>query len=134
MNWSRVVLGGVVAGVVMTVANFVMHGMILSGTYVKYPQVFAQEGGGEPWFAVIGIVVSLVAAIAFGKSRGSWADGWSGGATFGALLGLTVGFVNFYWPIVLDGFPYYLSWCWLGVDVIAFVLSGAVLGVMIKKA
>jgi hypothetical protein len=35
---------------------------------------------------------------------------------------------------VIEGFPYYLIWCWLGIDVIAFAAMGAVLGAILRRA
>ena len=57
-----------------------------------------------------------------------------GGVTFGFFLGLVAYFTNFYNPLVIEGFPYYLSWCWGAINVISFLVLGAVLGLMMKKA
>ena len=42
MNWTRALIGGVVAGIVVWIADFVMHGILLGETYARYP-VFTQE-------------------------------------------------------------------------------------------
>jgi hypothetical protein len=133
MNWTRVILGGVVAGVVTNVADFVMHGILLGPTYAKYPEAFSQTQANPAYFAAISIVVGIFTAVLFGKSRGSWAPGWKGGAAFGFFLGLAVFFANFYNPLVIEGFPYHLSWCWGGIGVIDGVLAGAVLGAIVPR-
>lgn len=134
MNWSKAILAGVVGGIVMTIADFVTHGMIMASTYMKYPEVFRQDEAGVHYFFLVGIMISIMAAILFGKTRSAWADGLMGGVTFGFFLGLVVYFTNFYNPLVIEGFPYYLSWCWGAINVISFVVLGAVLGLMMKKA
>lgn len=134
MNWTKVVLAGVAAGIVMNIADFIMHGFILGNTYTRYPEVFSQEQANPMHFFMVSICIAIMAAILFGKTRGSWADGVMGGVTFGFFLGLVSFFSNFYNPLVIDGFPYYLSWCWGGTNVISGVIGGAVLGAIYKSA
>lgn len=134
MNWGKVILGGVLAGIVVTLAGYVLHEVILGATYEKYPDVFTQQGGSPAWFFVIGILISLFAAILFAKTRRCWADGLMGGVTFGFWLGMVAFFSTFYNPLVIDGFPYFLSWCWGGCNLIEAVLGGAVLGLVFKTA
>jgi len=56
-----------------------------------------------------------------------------GGVAFGFLLGLVYFFQPFYNPLVIQGFPYHLAWCWGGVNLIDSVLFGATVGLIIKK-
>lgn len=76
MNWTRVVIGGIVAGIVTWLADFVMHGVIMGETYKKYDQVFSQTQANPVTFLAISIVVTLCVAILFGKTRASWGSGW----------------------------------------------------------
>jgi hypothetical protein len=96
MNWTRVLLGGLVAGIVTNLADFVMHGMIMAHTYKNYYQVFTQTQASPAKFAAVSIVVSIFIAILFAKTRGSWADGARGGVALGLLLGLAVFLINLY--------------------------------------
>ena len=133
MNWTRVLVGGFAAGIVTFLADFLMHGIIMGETYKKYPGVFTQTEGNPAWFGVISVAVAICVAILFARSRGSWGAGWKGGATFGLCFGVAVFFMNFYSPLVIDGFPYYLGWCWGGIGLIDGVLAGAVLGALIPR-
>ena len=92
MNWTRILLGGLAAGIVMTIADFVMHGMIMGPTYMKHPEVFDQTAANPLWFVLVAICISLTLALLFGKTRASWAPGWKGGLTFGFFLGLVAFF------------------------------------------
>jgi hypothetical protein len=132
MGWLRVLIGGIVGGIAVSIANFVMHGFILGSTYMKYPEVFTQEEANPGAFFGVAIVVGIFAAMLFAKTRASWAPGIVGGVNFGFMVGMTYFFVNHYFPMVLEGFPYYLAWCWAGVDLIGFVIYGAVLAFFIK--
>ncbi len=134
MNWSKVLLAGVVGGVAMNISEFIMHGLILAGTYESYPDVFTQEQANPLWFLLVALCIATAAAILFSKTRQSWADGAGGGATFGFWVGLIVFFPPFYSSLVIDGFPYFLSWCQGGANLVGAVVLGATLGVVIKRA
>lgn len=132
MNWNRIVVAGLVAGFVTFIADFVMHGLILGNTYTRYA-VFSQEQANPLWFLAISLCIGIIAAIFFAKTVDSWAGGWRGGAAFGLFLGLVAFFSNHYYPLVLEGFPYFLSWCWGGVGIINGVIAGSVIGAIYKK-
>ena len=133
MNWTRIVLGGLAAGIVTNLVDFVMHGILLADTYKKYSEAFTQVQTNPAKFFAVSVAVSLCAAVLFAKTRSSWAAGWTGGASFGFFLGLAFFFTNFYNPLVIGGFPYYLGWCWGGIGVIGGVIRGAVLGAVIPR-
>lgn len=131
MNWGKTLLGGVVGGIAMMIANFVMHGVIMADTYRRYPEVFEQEEVGPLWFTLICVLIGVVLGILFAKTRRSWAKGLAGGVAFGFLVGMTHFFANFFDALVYQGFPYYLAWCHGGMDAIAFTVAGAVMGLVI---
>ncbi|HLF55259.1 MAG TPA: hypothetical protein VI942_00295 [Thermoanaerobaculia bacterium] len=133
MNWTRVVLGGLAAGIVTNIVDFVMHGMLLGKTYQRYTEAFSQTPANPLHFFVVAVAIGVLTAVLFARSRGSWGDGWKGGATFGLYLGLAGFFASFYNPLVIDGFPYYLAWCWGGIHVIDGVVGGAVLGAVVPR-
>ena len=79
MNWTKAVIAGVLGGIAVTVADFVMHGVIMQDTYMKY-DLFTKEEANPLYFALIAICIGITVAFLFAKTRGSW------GAA--ALLGL----------------------------------------------
>ena len=133
MNWGRVFAGGIVGGIVVNLVDFVLHGQVMAETYKKYDTVFSQKEANPAYFFAAAILVGIFVALLFAKTRASWAEGWKGGATFGLFFGLATFFMNFYNPLVIADFPYYLSWCWGGSGVIDGVVGGAVLGSIIKR-
>ena len=132
MNWGRIALAGVAAGIVTTVSDFVLHGVVMAPTYQRLSQVFSQTQANPAWFVLVAVTICVTAALLFARTRGSWAGGWKGGLTFGFFLGLVLFFQGFYDPLVLDGFPYYLSWCQGGIAMIDSLLAGAVIGAVLK--
>lgn len=132
MNWTRIGLAGLAAGLVTWISDFVLHGMVMAPTYKRLSQVYSQAQANPAWFLLVAVTLTVMAAILFAKTRGSWAGGWMGGLTFGFFLGLVLFFQRFYDPLVIDGYPYYLAWCQGGINMIDSLLAGAVLGSIIK--
>ena len=133
MNWTRTLLAALVGGIVMWLVSFVLHGMILADTYMKYPEVFIQGEGNPLPFLVVELFIAFPTAVIFAKTRGRWAAGVGGGVVFGFWLGLIGGFAQHFSPLTIQGFPYYLAWCWFGTNMITSMVLGAVLGLMIKS-
>ena len=131
MNWIKVLITGLVGGVVIWLYNFLMHGLIMAKTYKKY-EIFRDDA--SPVFYVLAFVfIAIAGALLFAKSRGSWADGVKGGITFGFFVGLIIFFSQFMNVLMYKGFPYHLSWCWGGIELIGWMVFGAVAGLLIKK-
>ncbi len=133
MNWNKSLLIGAVGGVVLWLYNFVMHGMIMRNAYVGN-MVFRQEEGSPLSFLLVEVCIGLAGAFLFVKTRNAWADGPKGGITFGFFMGLVAFFAMFIYPLVINGFPYYLTWCWGGIVMIGWLIYGAVAGLIYKKA
>ena len=133
MDWKKAIIAGVVAGIAMNIAEFIMHAVIMASTYAKYPEVFTQEGDNPIFFTLVALCISISAAILFGKTRQSWADGFKGGATYGFFLGMPFFFVRFYDALVYEGYPYYLSWCQGTINLIVIMIAGGVMGLMYRR-
>ncbi|MFQ6116617.1 MAG: hypothetical protein ACE5NG_21390 [bacterium] len=133
MNWTKALVAGVVGGLVVGVYNFLVHGFIMGRTYQVRPEVFRADASFI-WFFVVAVVVGIAGAFLFAKSRSSWSAGVQGGVTFGFWVGLVAFFAQFYNPLVFQGFPYFLTWCWAGITLIGWLIFGAVVAVMYKEA
>lgn len=133
MNWNRLVPAALVGGLAMWLASFVLHGMVMAATYAKYPEVFTQKAANPFSFLAIEILIALPAAALFARTRSAWAPGIGGGLTFGFWVGALSFFAQFFHPLVLEGFPYYLGWCWGGINMIVSLILGAVLGAILPR-
>ena len=76
----------------------------------------------------------MPSAVIFARTRSSWSTGVGGGVTFGFWLGLFGFFAQFFNPLVIEGFPYYMGWCWGGINLIVALVLGATLGAIIKAS
>ncbi len=132
MNWTKAVIAGVVGGIVVNLYSGLMHGVIMSQTYTEYT-IFAMDTN-PIWFFVVSISIGVAGALLFGKTRGAWGAGVKGGVMFGFFIGLVSFFGQFYSPLVINGFPYFLSWCWGGISLIGWMIFGAVAALLYKEA
>ena len=132
MNWGKVLMTGAVGGVVLWLYQFVMHGLILGNTYAGM-SIFIQTGSPF-WFLAIAVTTGIGGAMMFSKTRNVWGAGIKGGVTFGAILGIVPFFGQFYFPMLIDGFPYYLAWCWGTIAIVGWMIFGAVASFIIKES
>lgn len=133
MNWTRTLLAALVGGIVMWLMSFLLHGLVMGSTYMKYPEVFTQEQSNPLWFLIIEVLIAFPAAVIFARTRASWSDGIAGGLVYGFWFGLVGSFAQFFPPLIMEGFPYFLGWCWFGINLIVALCLGAVLGLMIRR-
>jgi hypothetical protein len=130
MQWSKAIIAGAVGGVVTAIYNFVTYGLIMGSTFQKYT-IFRNDAN-PAWFFVIAILTGLAGAVFFAKSRSAWSAGVKGGVNFGFWVGLIGLIANFYQPLTVAGYPYYLTWCTGGILLIGWMVYGAVVGAMYK--
>ncbi len=131
MNWTKALFTGIVGGIVVCAYNFLMHGVIMANAYTKY-SVFRQDAANPLWFFVVAIVLGIFGALLFAKTRSSWAAGIKGGLAFGFWLGMVAFFFQFYNPLIFEDFPYHMSWCWGGINLIGWMVFGIVAGIIYK--
>lgn len=131
MNWGKVLLTGTVGGVVVNIYQWLMHGFIMEATYKSY-EVFGRDPANPVWFFVVAITIGIAGAMLFSKTRSAWGEGVKGGVMFGVFVGLISFFAQFYFPLVINGFPYFLAWCWGGINIIGWMIFGAVASFMVK--
>ncbi len=132
MNWMKIVLAGLAGGIARNLVDFVMHEGIMGSTYQSLPDVFTQTPANPIWFFVNAIITGIVVAALFARSYKCWPRGWKGGLHFGFWFGLATFFYGFYFPLVVDGFPYFLAWCWGGIQLIGCLVLGVVIGAIYK--
>lgn len=134
MKSSKFWIAVVAAGVAANVFDYVVHGMILQNAYYsKLTDLMNQEG--NPAFYVIGDFIAIfVLAWVYDKVYGSFGGGPKGGAMFGLYAGVLINFpMGIFFHLMFKGFPYALSWIWMVLGVIFYVMAGAILGAMYKK-
>ncbi len=132
MNVKKVLLAGLVVGVVMNVFDFVVQGQLLAGYYAQLS--FLKREPPIPWLVVGDFVAALVFVWVYDRVFSSFGGGAKGGATFGLYAGVLVNFPTWIFAnLIFVDFPYGLAWVWTLVGVAWGVIAGAVAGATYKK-
>jgi len=135
MKLQKLLVATVVLGVVWNVLDFVVHGMILSGSYYSQLTALFRQDVPIAWFVIGDFIAAFVFVWIFDRLSGGFGGGPKGGATYGLYAGILVNFPTWIFAHLLYvGFPYGLAWIWTIYGIIAFVIAGAVTGTMYKKS
>ena len=134
INWNRVILGGLVAGVIINIFEFVLHGFVLAKDMDAAVRALGREVGGGAllmflaWGFLVGIfAVWLYAAIRPRYGAGPKTALCAGAAVWG--LGYLLAAVT---PIALHLFPRRLMAIGLAVGLVE-VLVGTVAGAWLYR-
>lgn len=131
MNIRKWLIIGIVVGIVAAVYDVIVHGSLLASYYTRAP--FRQDAS-LAWMLVSNIVAGLVFAWVYLKVAGSFASGVRGGITMGFYAGVLVNFPSaIFLNLVLQDFPYGLSWLWVVSGIVFYVIAGAIAGALTKK-
>jgi hypothetical protein len=122
---------GLTLGVVANVLDAVVQGTVLAGYYAGPP--FSQENR-IAWLVVGDFIAALVFAWIYLRLAPRTPAGAAGGAIFGLYAGVLVNFPkNIFLHLLIQGFPYALSWIWTFYGIVWYVILGAIAGAMNRK-
>ena len=130
INWTRVILGGLVAGLIINIFEYVLNGVVLAKDMEAAITALGRQmsGGALLMFSVWGILVGIFAIWLYAAIRPRYGAGPKTAACAGAAvwgLGYLLASVT---PIALHLFPRHLMAIGLAVglvEVIAGTLAGA---------
>jgi len=130
INWTRVILGGLVAGLIINIFEYVLNGVVLAKDMEAAITALGRQMGGGAllMFSVWGILVGIFAVWLYAAIRPRYGAGpktalCAGAAVWG--LGYLLASVT---PIALHLFPRHVMAIGLAVglvEVIAGTLAGA---------
>ena len=122
---------GLTLGVVANLLDVVVQGTLLAGYYGGPP--FSQENR-VVWLIVGDFIAALVFTWVYLRLAPQALAGSAGGATFGLYAGVLVNFPkNIFLHLLIQGFPYALSWIWTVYGIVWYVILGAIAGAMNRK-
>jgi hypothetical protein len=91
INWKGVVLGGLLAGVLLNVVDWVLYGMLLSKDYSAAMQALGKQGSMDnlvPWFVFLDFVSGIALLWVYAAIR----PRFGAGPKTGVIAGLAVWF------------------------------------------
>ncbi len=134
INWTRVVLGGLAAGVVINVFEFVLNGVVLAKDWEAAATALGKQMGGVEimMFNVWGFLVGIFAVWLYAGIRPRYGPGpktaaCAGSAVWG--LGYLLASVT---PLVLKLFPVRLMVIGLAVGLVEVIVA-TLLGAWLYK-
>ena len=134
MKSSKFWLAVLVAGVVMNILDYIIYGMWLGNAYFMQNTVLFRQDTNPIWYVIGDFVGVFVFVWVYSKISGSFGPTVQDGVKAGLYLGI---FANFpLWilmNLMLNGFPYSLSWISTIYGIIWCMIVGAIVAAVMKK-
>lgn len=133
MKSGRFWLAVLVAGVVMNIVDFVVHGLWLGPTYMMQHTTLFRQDVNVAWWIVGDFIWVFVFAWIFSKVSGSFGSTVKDGITAGFYLGVFANFpLALYMHLMFNDFPYSLSWISLIYGIVWYMIVGAIFAAVLK--
>jgi hypothetical protein len=129
---KRILLGGIAVFVLWSVLDFIIHGVILRGTYEATASLWRPMAEMKMGLMY---VTTFIHALAFASIYG-WLVGSKGlltGFRYGLLYGIGVGIGMGYGTYSVMPIPYSMALTWFLGTVTSATLGGLLLGIIIRK-
>jgi hypothetical protein len=101
VDWGRVILGGIVAGIIIDIVEFVLNGIVLAGQWsaVIADRRLPMMGTTEiVWFNIVGLATGIAAVWTYAAIRPRFGSG----PKTAVCAGLLIWFVGY---LLADAFP-----------------------------
>ena len=130
--WKRAVLAMIAVFVAWSVLDFVIHGVILGGTYAVTPELWRPM---EEMKTGLMYGVGVIAAVCF-VAIYAWLiqpKSVAAGVKYGALFGLCTGISMGYGTYSVMPIPYTLALGWFLGSLVELILAGLLVGWIVKS-
>ncbi|MCP4583987.1 MAG: hypothetical protein GY839_20440 [candidate division Zixibacteria bacterium] len=135
MNWKRLLLAVVAIFVAEFIMGLIFHRGILGETY----SLLMQDGTFRPesdmkalsWVRIITTLVFCFFFV-FIFVRGYESRGILEGVRYGFYIAIFIGFVMAFNMFVWFSLPYWLTWAWVGIYIVEFIIIGIITSLIYK--
>ena len=113
INWGRVVAGGLLAGLVLNVVDFVLNGVVLADQWTAAMAALGKgEMGGSMivWFVIFDFLLGIAGVWLYAAIRPRFGPGPKTAAWAGIFVWFLVGFLQALWQVPMGLFPASLSY------------------------
>jgi len=131
INMGRVIVGGLLAGLVVNVSEFVLNTFVIAKDMeaaMKAMNLPPMDNSQIPWFVVLGFALGIVTVWLYAAIRPRFGPGVS----TAVCAALTVWFLAYVYPtaffLVMHVFPasaLIISLCWGAVEIVVAGIAGA---------
>ena len=133
MKNPRFWLAVFIVGIVANALDFVVQGKLLTDAF--YSKIDTMRHDANPMgFVVADFAAMFVLAWVYTRVASVFGPGAKGGATAGFFLGVLVNFPTFHFiSLMFRGMPYALVWINTLYGIGWYIVTGAILGMMLNK-
>jgi hypothetical protein len=129
MNWKKLLLAALLVLIARVVLDFIFHTLILGSSYTALMQMglFRPESEMTSFFWVR-IITYLVFCFFFVLIfvKGYENRGLMEGVRYGIYIAIFFTFVGSFNIFVWFGIPYWLTWAWIIIDLVEFIIMGII--------
>lgn len=136
MNAGRVIGGGLVAGVLINIVEFVMNGLVLAGPMRDF---YARMGIAEPggaamaWYVVLALVLGILIAWTYAAIRPRFGPGPKTAFCAAVAVWVAGGLVPIIGWMLMGMYPLWLGVIGLIYGFVEFLLAALVAGAIYKE-
>lgn len=135
MKNGRFWIAVIVAGVVANIIDYFVQAKVLTGMYYLNMTAVMRQDTNFGWFVLGDFAAVLVLAWVYNKVWSAFGGGVKGGACCGFYLGVLASFPTYHFiNLMFKDYPYGLTWINTIYGVLWYVITGAILAAILKKA
>ena len=134
MNTKRYIIASLIVFVAVVILDWIIHGLILSGTYKGYPEFFVSEitGGSIILEIIAGLIFGFIFCFIFAK--GYEGKGILEGVRYGLWIGILLFLPSMFCSWAFIKLPKSLPFWWLILGVIQMIILGIIASALYKPA
>lgn len=136
MNKKRWVLASIIVAVVVTVLDWIFHGVLLQGTYQATATIwrpYTEMNTLTPYGWVATLFVSFVLVYIYHKGYEGKGSPIGEGLRFGVWIGLLTGVPMAVWSYVTLPMPFTMAFYWFVIAMVNMLVAGAFIGGIYKE-
>ena len=137
MNWKRLLLAALIVLIAQFVLDYIFHIGMLGTCYSDLTQSGLFRPDSEIssffWVRIITMIVFCFFFV-FIFVRGYENRGIMEGVRYGIYMALFFGFVGSFNMFVWFGVPYWLTWSWIAISFVEFIIFGIIAALIYKPS
>jgi hypothetical protein len=129
---KKVWIGFIVVFVLLELMSFLVHGLILAGTYQSLQNLFRPDAASFNWmYHVLNLIGAFFFTLVF--SKGYEGKGVAEGIRYGLYIGIWLSVGMAYGTYAMYAIPYSLALSWFIYGVIEYIILGVALAIVFKE-
>lgn len=129
---KKIWIGFIVVFILLELMSFLIHGLILAGTYQSLQHLFRPDAASFNWmYHVLNLIGAFFFTLVF--SKGYEGKGIAEGIRYGLYIGIWLSVGMAYGTYAMYAIPYSLALSWFIYGVIEYIILGVALAIVFKE-